>query len=131
MYIVTVVFFVVEHSMAVITGLLTMDRMTFVNGSCVVATAPPIFMACWCASSLLIVTTRSIFSRIASLIFETLLFGLTLAALPERIKSGYARRSIVDIVVRDGAWAFALIFGKLRIMLECRSLTYFPSDSSV
>ena len=45
--------------------------------------------------------------------FETVLFGLTLAALPGRIRSGNARRSVVDIIVRDGTWAFAMAFGEL------------------
>ena len=46
------------------------------------------------------------------LIFETVLFSLTLAALPERIRSGFAGRTLIDIVVRDGIWAFAILFRK-------------------
>ena len=46
------------------------------------------------------------------LFFETVLFGFTLAALPGRIRNGLAGRTLIDIVVRDGTWAFAVIFRK-------------------
>ena len=56
--------------------------------------------------------------------FETVLFGLTLAALPGRIRSGNARRSVVDIIVRDGTWAFAMAFGELTTVYRQRPVVW-------
>ena len=50
--------------------------------------------------------------RIAPLVTQTVLFGLTFAALPERVSSAYAGRYMTDVVLRDGTWAFALMFGE-------------------
>ena len=52
------------------------------------------------------------YSRIAPILFQTFLFALTIAALRERIKVQFIGRSIIDLFVRDGMWAFSIIFGE-------------------
>lgn len=54
---------------------------------------------------------RIIITRVSSLAFETLLFVLTLVAFFRHVKSVYRRHSILVVFVRDGTWAYALIFG--------------------
>ena len=54
--------------------------------------------------------------RLVPLTFETILFGLTLAALPRRT-SAIFNRSVVGILIRDGIWAFAIIFCESKIYL--------------
>lgn len=46
----------------------------------------------------------------SSLVFETILFLLTLYKLYESIR-GRCRRSIMRVILRDGTWAFSIIFG--------------------
>lgn len=57
------------------------------------------------------------------LIFETILFALTLAALPRRT-GGVLNRSVVDVLIRDGIWAFAIIFGEFQVHLY--NLSHVP-----
>lgn len=45
---VIIALFAMEYLMPIINGALTITKMTFVGESCVVAVAPPLFMACWC-----------------------------------------------------------------------------------
>ena len=52
-------------------------------------------------------------SRISSLVFETFLFALTLAVFLHSLRRRKREhKSIVYVLVRDGTWAFGLIFGK-------------------
>ena len=50
------------------------------------------------------------YCRLSSLAFETFLFILTLIKFFQSISR--ERTSILFVFVRDGTWAFALIFGK-------------------
>ena len=105
--------FALEVLIPVVVGALTVTKMGFAEGTCIVSSAPTLFMASWYVFHLLHRSAlRSIIHRFTALVFETALFGLTLAALPGRIRSGYAGRSVVDVFVRDGTWAFALVFGE-------------------
>ena len=69
-------------------------------------------------------------ARIVPLVTETILFGLTLAALPERMRNAYAGRNIADVILRDGTWAFALMFGEcdFREVDVLQALTVTCSD---
>ena len=51
--------------------------------------------------------------RLVSLLFETFLFALTIAALGRRRTGELPNRSIINLFVRDGTWAFIIIFGEL------------------
>ena len=50
--------------------------------------------------------------RLAPILFQTFLFVLTVAATRDRIKTETISRSIVDVFVRDGMWAYSAIFGQ-------------------
>ena len=50
--------------------------------------------------------------RLSSLAFETFLFALTLIVFFRVVRREYGKSSIIHVFVRDGTWAFALIFGK-------------------
>lgn len=49
--------------------------------------------------------------RLASLVFEAFLFGLTMFAFYRSILRTLGRRSMLFVFVRDGTWAFGIIFG--------------------
>lgn len=68
-------------------------RLTF-NDDCFVTSSPPLFTAYW----------------IVSLIFETVLFVLTLIKFGEAIKGGWGRQQVMREFIADGTWAYTLIF---------------------
>jgi hypothetical protein len=47
----------------------------------------------------------------AFILFETVLFVLTLIKFLVALRNGWGRTSVVFILMRDGTWAFTLIFG--------------------
>ena len=52
-----------------------------------------------------------ILPRITSLVFETILFVLTLIKFVDAVKMGWGRRPVMRDFVSDGTWAYTLIFG--------------------
>ncbi|THG97380.1 hypothetical protein EW026_g4597 [Hermanssonia centrifuga] len=88
-----ITFFIGEISMMIAVLAIVLPRMTF-DSDCLVAAAPSFFMAYW----------------LSSLAFETFLFVLTLVAFFKSVKREHGRHSILYVFVRDGTWAFALIF---------------------
>ena len=50
--------------------------------------------------------------RIASLVFETFLFALTLYKFYQSVAKYFGKQSVLYVFIRDGTWAFALIFGR-------------------
>jgi len=46
----------------------------------------------------------------ASIIYETFLFGLTVGRYVKAMRDGWSDVAILTILVRDGAWAFVIIF---------------------
>ncbi|KAJ6593570.1 hypothetical protein B0H19DRAFT_25476 [Mycena capillaripes] len=54
----------------------------------------------------------------ATLLFQTLLFGLTLAKFVRAVRDGWGDTPLVGLVMRDGTWAFILLFGEA-YMLYC------------
>ncbi|KAI0799751.1 hypothetical protein BC629DRAFT_1591903 [Irpex lacteus] len=61
---------------------------------CFVRSSPPSFIIYW----------------IVSLVFETLLFVLTLIKFAKAMMDGWGKRPVMQEFVRDGTWAYALIF---------------------
>lgn len=53
------------------------------------------------------------FDRLSSLAFESILFALTLVRFARVVRRDYTtgKHTFVYIFIRDGIWAFALIFG--------------------
>ncbi|OCH88131.1 hypothetical protein OBBRIDRAFT_836821 [Obba rivulosa] len=64
------------------------------NAECFVVTSPHLFVAYW----------------ITSLVFETLLFMLTLVKFISAFRQGWGRGQLVQQFTADGTWAYALIF---------------------
>jgi len=73
----------------------------------------------------------SILYSVAFVSFETILFVLTLVKFLAALRDGWGRTSVVYLLVRDGTWAFMLIFG-LSLYLLCHfHFSHFlapPSD---
>ena len=66
-------------------------------------------------------------ARITPILFKTFLFALTLVARRRMLKAQYLGHSILDIFIRDGMWAYGVIFGKLWYCITFRLwLKYAP-----
>ena len=50
--------------------------------------------------------------RLPSVAFETILFCLTFVSFFKSVRREYGRHSILFVFLRDGTWAFTIIFGK-------------------
>jgi hypothetical protein len=89
------------------------------TAGCLVAHTSGIFVSYWYAplpsatafASVVHSITTNLYSRASSLAFETLLFVLTLLKFYQSIARSFREQSIIGTFVRDGTWAFALIFG--------------------
>ncbi|CDO69946.1 hypothetical protein BN946_scf184836.g20 [Trametes cinnabarina] len=71
------------------------------NDECYVTSSPAIFQYYW----------------IVSLIFETILFALTLYKFAEAVRQGWGKGPVMQQFVTDGTWAYTLIF--LVMLSEC------------
>ena len=67
----------------------------------------------------------SIVYSVAFVSFETILFVLTLAKFLVALRDGWGRTSIVYLLVRDGTWAFILIFGLNPCLLSHSHFSHF------
>jgi hypothetical protein len=68
----------------------------------------------------------------AFILFETILFLLTLAKFLIALRDGWGRTPVVHLLMRDGTWAFILIFGPpshIFLTLYVPHLLLLPSDS--
>lgn len=92
---VVLILYVGEISAMVTVLAISIPRMEFTTG-CIITYAPSVFTSYW----------------MISLAFETILFGMTLIKFFVTVASDRSlRRSwIMYILVRDGTWAFAVIF---------------------
>ncbi|KAJ3553304.1 hypothetical protein NM688_g3686 [Phlebia brevispora] len=88
-----VILFAVEIAVMISALAVSLPKITF-EGHCYVLSAPSFYAAYW----------------MASLIFETFLFILTLAVFFRSIRKEYRANTIIHVFVRDGTWAFAMIF---------------------
>lgn len=66
-----------------------------------------------------------VLSRLSSLIFETFLFILTLFVFFRNVRREYKTNSVIHVFVRDGTWAFALIFGWSCVLLKALYTYHF------
>ncbi|KAH8089867.1 hypothetical protein BXZ70DRAFT_493784 [Cristinia sonorae] len=84
-------------------------RLVF-NADCFVISSPKIFINYW----------------IVSLIFETILFSLTLFKFGEAMWNGWGKRPVMKQFVRDGTWAYTLIFIAMLINSLFYKLVHSP-----
>lgn len=87
--------FIVEVAVMIVTLALVLPRLT-VTPECLVTSAPTMFMAYW----------------LASLAFEVFLFTLTVLKFAHSVPSTNRAQSVLLLFMRDGTWAFAMIFGE-------------------
>lgn len=99
--------FVAEVTVMIVCLSVVLPQMTF-SPDCLVAHAPSLFMSYW----------------LSSLAFETFLFVLTLIKFFQSISR--SRKSILYTFVRDGTWAFALIFVAMLLNMLMYKLNKTP-----
>ena len=54
-------------------------------------------------------------SRLLIITFHIFLVALTLAAIPARLRNELKGSSIIGVIIRDGTWAFVLLFGEFQV----------------
>ncbi|GBE89018.1 hypothetical protein BKA93DRAFT_343936 [Sparassis latifolia] len=90
----TVLFLFLLECAGMVTVLaLTIPKMTFTTG-CIITSTPSHFVVFW----------------ILSLVFETVLFALTLFKFWGSVTCTLGKHSVVYVLFRDGIWAYAIIF---------------------
>lgn len=104
-----------SYILAVVT-----PKLTF-NDDCFVTSSPPLFVAYWSVTHAysLGYHAHGHSCRIISLVFETILFLLTLVKFLVAVKQGWGRRPVMREFVTDGTWAYMLIFGTCTIVSAC------------
>ena len=74
----------------------------------------------------------SLFSHsVAFVSFETVLFVLTLFKFIVALRNGWGRTPVLFLLVRDGTWAFILIFGSRRLSIPSGLFTLLSSSRTV
>ncbi|GJE98011.1 hypothetical protein PsYK624_142330 [Phanerochaete sordida] len=101
--------FAAEVAVMVVCLCIVLPGMTF-TPACLVAHADGIFVAYWASS----------------LAFETLLFLLTLVKFYHSVAHAFREQSILGVFLRDGTWAFALIFVAMLLNLLMYKLCTTP-----
>lgn len=109
--------------LAFLAGTVEMDE------NCVVISTPPLFMVFACVLPLILCHLARHQTNVIRLVgvgdsgvfvgFELLLFGLTLVKFVEACRNGWNRMPLLTLVVRDGTWAFLVIFGPCYVVLIC------------
>jgi hypothetical protein len=84
--------------------------------SCLILGAPALFSNCWCVK-VRKTSSRgaqmSLCGRIPALVFQSILFILVVAKFVKaKLHAGGNSPHLLVVFVRDGIWAFALIFGQ-------------------
>jgi len=87
------ILFVAEIAAMITVLALSIPRMEFAS-DCLITHIPAVFTSYW----------------ILSLSFETVLFGLTLVKFFTSVSTRLGQQSIMYALVRDGTWAYAIIF---------------------
>ena len=107
-----VVLFLVENIAMIVTLIIVIPGVRF-DIACTVIRSPPSLLIFGYTPILLISSAilTSSFSSAAFILFETVLFVLTLIKFMVALRSGWGRTPVVFLLVRDGTWAFILIFG--------------------
>jgi len=111
-----IVLFLAENIVMIITLIRVVPGVRF-DATCTVIHSPPrlVFFAYGNVSfpDLLchVSHCHSILYSVAFVSFETALFVLTLVKFLVALRDGWGRTSVVYLLVRDGTWAFMLIFG--------------------
>lgn len=65
----------------------------------------------WCPYDDKTLSCPSAHYRAASIIFQTVMFSLTVYKFAGALRSGWGHIPLVKLLIRDGTWAFILLFG--------------------
>lgn len=111
--------FFVAQILIMIASLAVSIPKVMATPSCIETTFPVVIIAYTCVyqtvcSPLLLTFVY----RISSIVFEGVLFGLTVYKYRGATREGWGQRSLLNILVRDSVWAFALVFGE-QYSLSC------------
>ena len=90
------------------------------TNACLVMSIPSLFPHFWYGQNLMACVDFyvALISRVPGLIFETFLFTLVAVRfIRMRMEEGISTTPLMAVFVRDGTWAFALIFGGLKVTL--------------
>lgn len=101
--------FMAEVAIMVVCLCIVLPGMTF-TPACLVAHTSGVFISYWASS----------------LAFETFLFILTLVKFYHSVSCSFKEQSIIGIFLRDGIWAFALIFVAMLLNLLMYKLCKTP-----
>ncbi|KAH9985263.1 hypothetical protein BJV77DRAFT_1071528 [Russula vinacea] len=106
-----VVLFVLENIAMIATFVTVIPGVRF-DATCTVIRSPPSLLIFAYGHVLLISSAILIlvFYSAAFVLFETVLFVLTLIKFLVALRGGWGRTPVVFLLVRDGTWAFILIF---------------------
>ncbi len=115
-----VVLFLLENLAMTVTLIFVVPGVRF-DATCTVVRSPPSLIIfgyghiLLTASAILIL----VFYSAAFISFESVLFILTLVKFLVALRSGWGRTPVVFLLVRDGTWAFFLIFGSPPLPFFC------------
>jgi hypothetical protein len=107
-----VVLFLLENLAMMVTLIFVVPGVRF-DATCTVVRSPPTLIIFAYGHILLTASTVLIlvFYSAAFVSFEFVLFILTLIKFLVALRNGWGRTPVVFLLVRDGTWAFILIFG--------------------
>ena len=95
----------------IVTLIFVVPGVSF-DAACTVVRSPPSLIIFAYGHILLTSTTiLTLFYSAAFVSFESVLFILTLIKFLVALRSGWGRTPVLFLLVRDGTWAFILIFG--------------------
>lgn len=93
-------------------------------GKCLVTSTPPSFVGVWCVCPVVhleaIVDTELRNGRVTPIVFDTIVFLLTIAKFLQSRREGYGKQPVFDTVVRDGVWAYLVVFGTRFVSIHRR-----------
>ena len=125
-----IVLFLAENILMAVTLIRVVPGVQF-DAACTVIQSPPslLFFAygdvsfpnllCHCSHC------YSISYSVAFVSFETILFVLTLIKFLLALRDGWGRTSVIYLLVRDGTWAFMLVFGLNPSLLSHSHFSHF------
>ncbi|EGO03564.1 hypothetical protein SERLA73DRAFT_175071 [Serpula lacrymans var. lacrymans S7.3] len=93
--------FLAEIAATLTVIILTTPKIEF-NRECIVTFAPRIYGGYW----------------LSSLGFETILFLLTIFKFATVVRRGLGDNTVINVIVRDGTWAYAMVFAILLLNLS-------------
>lgn len=123
-----VILFLMENLAMIVTLIVVVPGVSF-DAACTVVRSPPsliIFAYGHILSTSSAILTLVLYSA-AFVSFESVLFILTLIKFLVALRSGWGRTPVLFLLVRDGTWAFILIFGSPSLPI---SIPHHPCSPS-